>query len=96
MRGISSPLYKNEYTKNGWAFAGWYENIDDDGKGAGISYANSQNVINIAEAGQTKTLYAHWAKLDGFTQSDLANVSLIELYRHSCVSIMSHKKYYNS
>lgn len=55
--GLSSLLLKNEFIKDGYAFAGW--NTSPDGKG--ITYSDEFRITNnIAPAGGKVILYAQW------------------------------------
>jgi len=54
---LATNLYKNEFTKTGYAFAGWNTKAD----GSGTSYTDKESVSNLATSG-TVTLYAKWVK----------------------------------
>ena len=57
---IGTPLASNEFTPpSGYEFLNW--NTEQDG--SGISYDDEQEVINLAEVGETITLYAQWAQV---------------------------------
>ena len=49
------PLRKNDFTRFNYIFYGWAESPDGP-----VVYADEQIVINLAETGQTKILYAVW------------------------------------
>ena len=55
--GQGQDLKSNEFAKSGYTFVGWNTKVD----GSGISYSNSQNVINLTEKNnEVITLYAQW------------------------------------
>ncbi|MGN0438776.1 MAG: InlB B-repeat-containing protein [Lachnospiraceae bacterium] len=49
-------LPENEFTRKGYYFVGW----DTEYDGTGFYYEDAEKVINIAEPGETITLYAQW------------------------------------
>lgn len=51
-------LLANEFEWDNYTFVNWNTAPD----GTGISYENSQNINNIANEGETITLYAQWAE----------------------------------
>ena len=57
--GISQPLHKNNYKRNGYFFAGWNTAAD----GSGTAYSDQISVQNLAASG-TITLYAQWTKIE--------------------------------
>jgi len=71
-RNFKQRLDNNEFKRNGFVFMGW--NTKEDG--TGVDYRDGANVLNLAEAGGTVTLYAQWfdgdlSKLKGdFTATD--------------------------
>ncbi|MBO7322259.1 MAG: InlB B-repeat-containing protein [Bacteroidales bacterium] len=52
---VSSQLNLNTFTKSGKQFAGW--STEPDGE---VVYSDGQTVINLAEEGESITLYAVW------------------------------------
>lgn len=50
-----TPLSTNQFTKDRSVFVGWSESASGP-----VQYANGQSVTNLAEVGQTITLYAIW------------------------------------
>ena len=51
----NTNLCANAFTRSGYVFLGWSTTSDGD-----VVYTDGQSVTNIAEAGQTITLYARW------------------------------------
>lgn len=58
--GVTDLLLSNEFTKSGYQFAGW-KIADED---SFVLYTDEQVVCDIASAGETVKLYAHWVKND--------------------------------
>ncbi len=56
--GITSALLPNEFTKAGYTFGGWKTSKD----GATALYTDASSILDIAAAGETVNLYAHWVK----------------------------------
>lgn len=56
LRGVSTALTANGFTKNGYDFSKWNTAAD----GSGASYTGKQSVTNIASAGENINLYAIW------------------------------------
>ena len=54
--GIASNLAPNAYTNLNYHFTGWNTNAG----GSGVSYADEQEVLNLADANQVFELYAQW------------------------------------
>lgn len=54
--GLSNTLLKNVYTRDGYEFLGWKTSTD----GNTAIYTDLAKVKDIAAAGETITLYAHW------------------------------------
>lgn len=54
--GVATALSANQYLITGYDFIGWNTAAD----GSGTSYANKASVTDIAERGETITLYAQW------------------------------------
>ena len=53
--GVATPLPENKYTRKGYEFAGWST------KTTGYpQYKDKDNILDLAEAGKTATLYAVW------------------------------------
>ena len=54
--GVSTKLIANAFTRTGYTFKNWNTKKD----GSGTSYSNQQPVTNLADPGDTITLYAQW------------------------------------
>ncbi len=54
--GVSSALLSNGFTKTGYTFGGWKTVAN----GTIVLYANASAIRDIAVAGETVKLYAHW------------------------------------
>ena len=54
--GEAQALTANAFTKTGHTFAGWNTEVN----GSGASYSNQQSVSNLADNGETITLFAQW------------------------------------
>ena len=54
--GVPQKLSPNAFSKTGYKFAGWNTKYD----GTGVSYADCQEVVDIAPANSSITLYAQW------------------------------------
>ena len=53
--GITTPLTKNSFTREGYYFIGWSNTADGD-----VYYANGQSVTDLVASDGFKTLYAKW------------------------------------
>ncbi len=58
--GQSSALLSNEFTRTGYTFVGWKTTAD----GSAALYPDASSIRDIAAAGETVTLYAHWISND--------------------------------
>lgn len=56
--GVSSALLPNGFTRTGYTFAGWKTSAD----GTAAVYTDTSSIRDIAAAGETVTMYAHWVK----------------------------------
>ncbi len=52
----NQPLPLNTYTREGYVFAGWNTQPD----GSGDAFADGEDVLNLANSGESVTLYAQW------------------------------------
>ncbi|WP_332384451.1 InlB B-repeat-containing protein [Lactococcus laudensis] len=59
----TQKLNINKYKRAGYSFMGWNTKSD----GSGISYADEQSISNLADADETETLYAKWAKTEYYS-----------------------------
>ena len=55
--GYNQRLSVNAYTREGFHFVGW----NTEPNGSGMAYVNGHEVMNLAEVGETITLYAQWS-----------------------------------
>lgn len=55
-RNVKTALTKNQYTRKNYTFTGWNTEAD----GSGESYADMEQVVNLAAAEETISLYAMW------------------------------------
>lgn len=56
--GVSSKLFSNQFEKTGYTFMGWKTTAN----GGAARYTDAHSIRDIAAAGETVTLYAHWVK----------------------------------
>lgn len=54
--GNQSNLSDNKFTRDGYVFDGWELRYD----GKTVNYNDKQNIVDVAPAGETATLYAKW------------------------------------
>ena len=71
--GIATPLSRNSFTRNGYAFIGWSNTADGD-----VAYTNGQSVTDLAAANGTKTLYAKWMSTADFPTGIQVDADFIE------------------
>ncbi len=64
--GVPSGLLSNGFAKTGYTFGGWKTTSD----GATALYPDASQIRDIAAAGETVRLYAHWIKNDYSIQYD--------------------------
>ncbi len=64
--GVPSGLLSNGFAKTGYTFGGWKTTSD----GATALYPDASQIRDIAAAGETVRLYAHWIKNDYTIQYD--------------------------
>ncbi len=84
--GQSSALLSNEFTKTGYTFVGWKTTAD----GSAALYPDASSIRDIAAAGETVTLYAHWTPIsytvvyDGNKPSSASSAVVGEVAAQNC------------
>ncbi len=84
--GQSSALLSNEFTRTGYTFVGWKTTADD----SAALYPDASSIRDIAAAGETVTLYAHWTPIsytvvyDGNKPSSASSAVVGEVAAQNC------------
>ena len=73
--GISKRLSDNRFKRDGYAYTGWNTAAD----GSGTSYGDAQTVLNLANNGETVTLYAQWLDISTAAAEQVEGVYRITL-----------------
>ena len=73
--GISQRLSDNGFKRDGYAYTGWNTAAD----GSGTSYGDAQTVLNLANNGETVTLYAQWLDISTAAAEQVEGVYRITL-----------------
>lgn len=58
---VTRALSANAFTREGYAFVGWNTTAD----GSGTAYTDAAEVVDLAEPGETVTLFAQWELVPG-------------------------------
>lgn len=81
-RGQAKALRKNAFERDNYKFVEW----NTKANGSGTSYANREEVINLAAGGETVTLYAQWSPqvykitLDNQSATSAGSTAIYEKY----------------
>jgi len=57
--GVKTALSENAFVRDGFAFAGWNTAAD----GSGVSFADREEVLDLAETGEEIVLFAQWREV---------------------------------